>query len=329
MVVSSGFAEAGEEGRALQDQLRDAALRNQLPVLGPNVEGFVNYVDQVAPYGTTPPATPSQGRHQRHLAVGHGRVDDEPDGLGPRRRPADHPGRRQRGRPGPRRPVRLGGRRPTDQGRDQLRRDDARRRRASARGLDALRSRAEAGADLRAARGTPRRPCDRSSRTPAHSPGTPACATRGCVVTGSSWSRTPSRCSRRRCCWPTRRSSGPTVWPRRCSPAGRARCSPRPRGPPTFPCRSTRRATKTALKRALPSYASQNNPLDVTGQAAVETDMFVDALVGAGERSERRARGVRRVPTPVAGRDPVGGSGAVQGDRAAAFDGRGVRVAVR
>jgi acyl-CoA synthetase (NDP forming) len=38
------------------------------------------------------------------------------------------------------------------------------------------------------------------------------------------------------------------------------------------------RATKTALKRALPSYASQNNPLDVTGQAAVETDMFVDAL---------------------------------------------------
>ena len=38
------------------------------------------------------------------------------------------------------------------------------------------------------------------------------------------------------------------------------------------------RATKTALKKALPSFASQNNPLDVTGQAAVETDMFVDAL---------------------------------------------------
>ena len=61
MVVSSGFAEAGDEGRELQAQLRDAALRNKIPVLGPNVEGFVNYVDQVAPYGTTPPAEPRKG----------------------------------------------------------------------------------------------------------------------------------------------------------------------------------------------------------------------------------------------------------------------------
>jgi acetate---CoA ligase (ADP-forming) len=61
MVVSSGFAEAGEEGRALQDALREAALRASIPVLGPNVEGFVNYVDHVAPYGTTPPANPLAG----------------------------------------------------------------------------------------------------------------------------------------------------------------------------------------------------------------------------------------------------------------------------
>ena len=61
MVVSSGFAEAGEEGRELQAELRDAALRNKIPVLGPNVEGFVNYIDQVAPYGTTPPAAPVKG----------------------------------------------------------------------------------------------------------------------------------------------------------------------------------------------------------------------------------------------------------------------------
>jgi len=61
MVVSSGFAEAGNEGRALQAELREAALRNKIPVLGPNVEGFVNYVDQVAPYGTTPPADPVMG----------------------------------------------------------------------------------------------------------------------------------------------------------------------------------------------------------------------------------------------------------------------------
>ncbi len=61
MVVSSGFAEAGEEGRALQAELRDAALRNRIPLLGPNVEGFVNYLDHVAPYGTTPPPHPVAG----------------------------------------------------------------------------------------------------------------------------------------------------------------------------------------------------------------------------------------------------------------------------
>ena len=33
----------------------------KIPVLGPNVEGFVNYVDHVAPYGTTPPPDPIEG----------------------------------------------------------------------------------------------------------------------------------------------------------------------------------------------------------------------------------------------------------------------------
>jgi acyl-CoA synthetase (NDP forming) len=61
MVVSSGFAEAGDEGRALQAELRDAAIRSRIPVLGPNVEGFVNYIDRVAPYGTTPPPDPIAG----------------------------------------------------------------------------------------------------------------------------------------------------------------------------------------------------------------------------------------------------------------------------
>jgi acetate---CoA ligase (ADP-forming) len=61
MVVSSGFAEAGDEGRALQDALRAAALRVGIPLLGPNVEGFVNYVDRVAPYGTVPPPHPLPG----------------------------------------------------------------------------------------------------------------------------------------------------------------------------------------------------------------------------------------------------------------------------
>ena len=61
MVVSSGFAEAGEDGRELQRKLREVAILRDLPVLGPNVEGFVNYVDRVAPYGTTPPPEPVAG----------------------------------------------------------------------------------------------------------------------------------------------------------------------------------------------------------------------------------------------------------------------------
>jgi acyl-CoA synthetase (NDP forming) len=61
MVVSSGFAEAGDVGRALQDDLASTARRHRLPVLGPNVEGFVNYVERVAPYGTTPPPEPVPG----------------------------------------------------------------------------------------------------------------------------------------------------------------------------------------------------------------------------------------------------------------------------
>jgi acetate---CoA ligase (ADP-forming) len=61
MVVSSGFAEAGAEGRELQEQLAATAARHGLPVLGPNVEGFVNYVERVAPYGTTPPLDPVAG----------------------------------------------------------------------------------------------------------------------------------------------------------------------------------------------------------------------------------------------------------------------------
>ncbi|MGZ4108751.1 MAG: acetate--CoA ligase family protein [Actinomycetota bacterium] len=61
MVVSSGFAEAGSEGRDLQDVLAETAAKHGLPVLGPNVEGFVNYVERVAPYGTTPPPEPVPG----------------------------------------------------------------------------------------------------------------------------------------------------------------------------------------------------------------------------------------------------------------------------
>ena len=61
MVVSSGFGEAGPEGMKLQEELRATARLHRMPVLGPNVEGFVNYIERVAPYGTTPPPDPIAG----------------------------------------------------------------------------------------------------------------------------------------------------------------------------------------------------------------------------------------------------------------------------
>jgi acetyl-CoA synthetase len=43
---AAGFAETGAEGRALQQQLRDAA--GDMAVMGPNCHGFLNYLDGVA-----------------------------------------------------------------------------------------------------------------------------------------------------------------------------------------------------------------------------------------------------------------------------------------
>lgn len=46
VVFSSGFAELGEEGRAMQEQLRDAARRSGMRVLGPNCLGAVSVADK-------------------------------------------------------------------------------------------------------------------------------------------------------------------------------------------------------------------------------------------------------------------------------------------
>src|SRR5438552_3093210 len=87
---------------------------------------------------------------QRELAVGDRRLDDEPDGVGPRRRPPHHPRRGQRGRAGARRSLLVGGRRSAHQGGHVLRGDDARRGRDRTRPRRAP-IRGQAGADLRAA----------------------------------------------------------------------------------------------------------------------------------------------------------------------------------
>jgi acyl-CoA synthetase (NDP forming) len=47
VVLSSGFAEAGEEGRATQQQLREIAIDGDLAILGPNTMGFINVTDGI------------------------------------------------------------------------------------------------------------------------------------------------------------------------------------------------------------------------------------------------------------------------------------------
>ena len=220
MVVSSGFAEAGEHGRALQEELRAAAIRNRIPLLGPNVEGFVNYIDHVAPYGTTPP--PDRCRGIACCRSGHRRLDDEPAGVGSPRRSADHPRGRQRGGPRSRRPVRVGGGRPPSKvvtSYIETMRDVE----GIGRGLDALRA-ARKPVVLCAPEG--RSEAARRSIV-AHTgalAGTPRCATPGRRA-GRDPREDPVTMFEAAVCSPTRGGSGGVA--AACSPAARARSSPR------------------------------------------------------------------------------------------------------
>jgi len=64
MVLTSGFAEAGEDGRVLQDQLVTIAAQHNIRLLGPNSLGFMNFVDDVVGWAA-PVDAPS-----RHHGVG-------------------------------------------------------------------------------------------------------------------------------------------------------------------------------------------------------------------------------------------------------------------
>jgi acyl-CoA synthetase (NDP forming) len=276
MVVSSGFAEAGEDGRALQEELRRAALRNRLPVLGPNVEGFVNYVDRVAPYGTTPPPDPRPGAisviSQSGTVAWTMNQMASDRGVGLR--------------------IILGVGNEAVLGLGDLFSWAAADRRTRvvtsyietmrdvegiARGLEAL----------RAAR-KPVLICAPAGRSDA--------ARRSIVAhTGALAGDTALRDA-----WLrghgvvlvedpvtmfeasvlisyARRLRAPGIAAALQS-GGACTLFAEAAGAAGLPLPELARETKRKLKRVLPDYASENNPLDVTGQAAVETDMFVGAL---------------------------------------------------
>jgi acyl-CoA synthetase (NDP forming) len=276
MVVSSGFAEAGGEGRELQAQLREAALRNRIPVLGPNVEGFVNYVDHVAPYGTTPPADPVPGAISVISQSGtvawtmNQMASDRAVGLR----------------------IILGVGNEAVLGLGDLFEwaaadpqtkvvtsyvETMRDVEGIGRGLDAL----------LAAR-KPVLICAPEGRSEA--------ALRSIIAhTGALAGNTGLRDAWLRghgvvlvedpvtmfeaavlLSHVTRlRTDGVAA---ALQSGGACTLFAEAAGSAGLPLPEFSRATKTALRKALPSFASQNNPLDVTGQAAVETGMFVDAL---------------------------------------------------
>jgi acyl-CoA synthetase (NDP forming) len=58
VIFSAGFAEAGPEGRAIQDKIATIALASGMAIEGPNCLGFVNYADGVAlTFSVTDPQT--------------------------------------------------------------------------------------------------------------------------------------------------------------------------------------------------------------------------------------------------------------------------------
>jgi len=276
MVVSSGFAEAGEEGSELQAQLRDTALRNKIPVLGPNVEGFVNYVDQVAPYGTTPPAEPRKGGISVISQSGtvawtmNQMASDRAVGLR----------------------IILGVGNEAVLGLGDLfawAAADAKTTVVTSY-IETMRDVEGIGAGLDALLAA-RKPvliCAPEGKSEA--------ALRSIIAhTGALAGNTGLRDA-----WlrghgvvlvedPVTMFEAAVLLSRTkklrtngvaaaLQSGGACTLFAEAAGAADLPLPEFARATKTALHKALPSFASQNNPLDVTGQAAVETDMFLDAL---------------------------------------------------
>src|SRR5579864_5884136 len=55
-VLSSGFAEAGEQGEEMQQELSALAREHDMAVCGPNCLGFLNFAARTALFGTSLPA---------------------------------------------------------------------------------------------------------------------------------------------------------------------------------------------------------------------------------------------------------------------------------
>ncbi len=316
MVVSSGFAEAGDEGRALQDELVAAAARTGIPVLGPNVEGFVNYVDHVAPYGTVPPPAPLPGSisvisQSGTVAWAMNQVASD-RGVGLR--------------------IILGVGNEAVIGLGDMFAwaaqdphtkvvtsyiETMRDVEGIGRGLDALRE--------------ARKPvliCAPEGRSPAalRSIIAHTGALAGNTGLRDAWLRghgvvlveDPVTMFEAAVLLAHHKKLRTTGVAAALQSGGACTLFAEAAGAQGLELPEFAAATKRKLSKALPSFASSNNPLDVTGQAAVETEMFSGALEALANDPGRGPDRVRRVPAPPLRRDAVGGPGPEEGGRAPA-----------
>jgi acyl-CoA synthetase (NDP forming) len=61
VVLTSGFAEAGHDGREAQEELRKLALQDELAIIGPNTMGFINATDGITLMPSALPGLPLVG----------------------------------------------------------------------------------------------------------------------------------------------------------------------------------------------------------------------------------------------------------------------------
>ena len=112
VVITAGFAEVGDEGRALQQQLVERVRGYGMRMVGPNCMGLLNADPDVRLNASFSPIVPAGGTRRALVAERRARAGDSRARRRARRRPVDVRQRRQQGRRVGQRPARVLGRRP-------------------------------------------------------------------------------------------------------------------------------------------------------------------------------------------------------------------------
>ncbi len=116
VVITAGFAEAGPEGRALQDQLTEKVRNHGMRMVGPNCMGLLNANAGVRLNASFSPSHAAGRTSRPHVAERSARDRHSPAGHRPPARPVHVRQRRQQGRRLGQRPAGILGRRSVARG---------------------------------------------------------------------------------------------------------------------------------------------------------------------------------------------------------------------